>query len=170
MMDGEIDFLIVSGGLLLAIDQQESELPAVGARGKVVVGGSVGVVPASAGGVWGKAVTMRGSHGDHWRAFFHGTIVERIDSETMPMGEVGFRSGVRDIDGDGNTLTQPKEWSRNLAVEGDGLYGDAGTDVERARLDAKKMISLPSGGYGFWGPLRMKVGVKGSTREDCASR
>ena len=51
---------------------------------------------------------------------------------------------------DGDALTQTKQWAGNLAVEAKRLYGDAGADVERAWLDAKRVVGLRLRGLRPW--------------------
>ena len=142
MVDGQIDLLIVVDRLLPAFDQKETELPTVGAGGKVLVRTSVGVIPARARRPGSESVALHLAGRNHRRSLFHGAIVERIDGKAMPMDEVGSGTGVGDVDGDGYTLAQAQERSGNLSVVSKRRNRDAGTNLQRARLDAEGVVGL----------------------------
>src|SRR6185437_7685996 len=103
---------------------------------------SMGVIPASPGRIGSKRIAMRCARRNHWGAFFHGAVVERIYRETMPMDDIAIGRGVRYINGNRNTLAQPEQRTRNLPVVRYGFDRDTRPNVERAWLNAQAVIRL----------------------------
>jgi hypothetical protein len=68
------------------------------------------------------------------------------------MNQVRLSAGIRDIDGDRSTLTQPQDWPRDLATIRRGPDRYSGPNLQRAWLDTNTVISL--------------AGSKGSTLPD----
>src|ERR1700758_4415711 len=105
-MNGEIDFLVVRRGLILALNEQESKLAAVGSGGKIVERRGMRVIPASAGRLRSEAVSMRLANGNHLRAFFHGSVIQRVNCEAVPVCELGRLACICNVDSYGNAFAQ----------------------------------------------------------------
>ena len=77
---------------------------------------------------------------DHGGAFFHCSVVQRVDGEAVPVDEVGSLGGIGHIDGHGHTLAQAQQRAGHLAVVRRRLHGDARRDFKAARLNGQRVI------------------------------
>ena len=125
VVNREVHLHIVVGQLLIALDEQEAELPRVGPLRQIAVRACVGVIPARARRFRRERVAMRLAGCDHRRSLFHRAVVQRIDGQPMPVHDVGIGTGVGHVDGDRNTFAQAQHRARHPAVVGDRFYRDS---------------------------------------------
>ena len=145
MMDGEIDFLIVVRGLLLAFDQQKTKLAAIGADGEIAVGARVSVIPPRARGFRRKRIALGLARGNHRGTLFHCAVVQRVDGQPVPMDDVRISAAVGHVDAHRNAFAQTKKRPGNLAVVAKRLDAHVRADLQRTWLDAKRVVSFRCG-------------------------
>jgi len=88
-MHGKVDLLIIRRGPFFAFYQQKSELPTVCSERKIIVSGSMRVIPAGPGRLRRERVTVCSTGRNHRRSLLHRAVISWVDRQSVPMNQVG---------------------------------------------------------------------------------
>ncbi len=141
-MHGKKDLAVMSTGVVVWFDVNESELTAVKAAMKVFPSKRMAVIPARTLGLWSEVVSSMRVWRDGRATLLFCAV--RIDWNRLavPVDNLFVIGVVEHIDHYRNTFLHPQEGTGNLAVIANSVNSFAGSDFKGYGSDTEGEISL----------------------------
>ena len=142
LLEREEDFLIICTEVLLRLDIDRANLPAVLASGPVGASDEVGVIEAESCRAGHKRNASHAVGGDVRGALFGGAVHLDRQLLAMPVQLLGGVGVVVDLYPGGLAFLEPEQRSRELPVVDGGGHHSIRRQLDRAGADAQRVVGL----------------------------